>query len=194
MRKVALLAIAATAMVPVSASAATFVVDANKNTAGGGVGAQTITLTAGQGFSVSVDPSQLWSAGALPRWSNAEGLSRDFYATGDDLSQMSAGTLIGQFWGYYGQDNILAPYGTLFGRIGNSWYNIGTSYSGVAASNGVLELFFWDFDAGDNVGSLSVNAVASVPEPSTWAMMLSGFGLAGFALRRRSGKRFARVA
>jgi PEP-CTERM motif len=193
MRIVALLAIAATAMVPVSASAATYVVDANKNTAGGGVGAQTVSLTAGQGFSVSVDPNQIWAAGVIPRWSNAEGLSRDFYATGTDMSKMSSGTLIGQFWGYYGQDDVIAPYGTLFGRIGSTWYNIGTSYSGVAASNGVLELFFWDFDAGDNLGSLVVNATAAVPEPSTWAMMLSGFGLAGFALRRRAGKRIAQL-
>ena len=193
MRKVALLLIAAMAMFPALASAATYVVDATKNTAGGNVGVQTIALAAGQGFTVTADANQMWAAGVMPRWSNADGLSRDFYASGSDLSQMSTGTLIGQFWGYYGQDDVLAPYGTLFGRIGSAWYNIGSNYSGIAASNGVLELFYWDFDGGDNIGSLVVTAVSAVPEPSTWFMMLTGFGLAGFALRRRAQKPIKRL-
>ena len=33
--------------------------------------------------------------------------------------------------------------------------------------------------------STRVNAVAAVPEPTTWAMMLVGFGAVGFAMRRR---------
>lgn len=37
---------------------------------------------------------------------------------------------------------------------------------------------------GLNFGPVTVN-VAAVPEPSTWALMISGFGLAGAALRRR---------
>ena len=38
----------------------------------------------------------------------------------------------------------------------------------------------------DNV---SLNQVAAVPEPANWAMMLIGFGVAGYALRRRKGQR-----
>lgn len=34
----------------------------------------------------------------------------------------------------------------------------------------------------------SVTATAAVPEPSTWAMMLGGFGAIGFAMRRRPRK------
>ena len=30
-----------------------------------------------------------------------------------------------------------------------------------------------------------VRGVSAVPEPATWAMMISGFGMAGVALRRR---------
>ena len=36
--------------------------------------------------------------------------------------------------------------------------------------------------------------VAAVPEPATWAMMLGGFGLAGFALRRRALKATASLS
>ena len=37
---------------------------------------------------------------------------------------------------------------------------------------------------GNNIDSLTFN-VQSVPEPASWALMLTGFGLAGTALRRR---------
>ena len=44
----------------------------------------------------------------------------------------------------------------------------------------------------DNVALNS--AVAAVPEPTTWAMMLAGFGGIGFAMRRRKDKPTMRVA
>jgi PEP-CTERM motif len=40
-----------------------------------------------------------------------------------------------------------------------------------------------------NDGRPSISAVAAVPEPATWAMMLAGFGVVGFALRRRQSVR-----
>lgn len=39
---------------------------------------------------------------------------------------------------------------------------------------------------GENIGGYSLTNNA-VPEPSTWAMMILGFGLAGLGLRRRAG-------
>ena len=33
--------------------------------------------------------------------------------------------------------------------------------------------------------TISAAAVAAVPEPSTWAMLITGFGIVGFAMRRR---------
>jgi len=36
-----------------------------------------------------------------------------------------------------------------------------------------------------------VNATASIPEPSTWMIMLMGFGGLGYALRRRRGRELA---
>lgn len=35
-------------------------------------------------------------------------------------------------------------------------------------------------------GSLAITPTTSVPEPAGWAMMLLGFGIAGYAVRRRS--------
>jgi len=37
----------------------------------------------------------------------------------------------------------------------------------------------------DAVGAISTRATGGIPEPSTWAMMIAGFGLAGGTLRRR---------
>lgn len=43
-------------------------------------------------------------------------------------------------------------------------------------------------------GNASADAVAAVPEPATWAMMLVGFGGIGFAMRRRKSKVTTNVA
>ena len=56
------------------------------------------------------------------------------------------------------------------------------------------DLFNADFSYNDLSFSLTnVSAVAPVPEPSTWAMLLVGFALAGGALRQRR-KQTVRVA
>jgi len=36
--------------------------------------------------------------------------------------------------------------------------------------------------------------VSTAPEPSTWAMLVLGFGLVGGSLRRRTGSGFVRQA
>lgn len=46
-----------------------------------------------------------------------------------------------------------------------------------------------EFEPGE--GFYSFSATNSAPEPSTWALMFLGFGLAGAALRRRAGRKFA---
>jgi len=42
-----------------------------------------------------------------------------------------------------------------------------------------------DFASTTLVDDFKIGAAGGVPEPATWALMLSGFGLAGAALRRR---------
>ncbi len=61
-----------------------------------------------------------------------------------------------------------------------------TTFTGPLAA-GTYTLWLYD---GDEGAAYSFNAVtAAVPEPATWAMMLTGFGVVGFGLRRRAPER-----
>lgn len=91
--------------------------------------------------------------------------------------------------------------------------NNGTFYSTTAASNsgglnhawstpyaggdfGIPAGIFVAFEDLPNLGDIDYNdhrfvftypGVAGVPEPATWAMLIAGFGMVGFAARRRKG-------
>src|SRR5262245_57756584 len=113
MRKIGLVVLAL-AICPALASATPFVVDAKLNSTTGGTGAATLVFTAGDAFSVFVDPTDLWNAGALPRWSNADGIDGpDLIATGSDDSGQLAGTVIGSdIFGDWTQGGLTAPFGS----------------------------------------------------------------------------------
>ena len=150
------------------------------------MGAETVSLLAGQSFSVQVDPADLWSAGALPRWSNADGLSGPRWATGTDDSLQAAGTPIGRDFGLHTQAGLSAPYGTLVGQVGNgAYFVVGTSFSGLATQAGKLKLSCWDSNFGDNSQSIRARVVSGVPEPQTYAMLLAGMVAVGFVVGRR---------
>ena len=172
-----------------AAQAADFVVGAFANSSSGGIGLDTVSLNAGDSFSVMVDPTDLWSAGALPRWSNADGLTGPLFATGTDDSGEAAGTLIGADFGLHSQGNLSAAFGTLVGQIdGGDFFAIGTSFNGVASASGTLKLFYWDSNFGDNLDQVTASVtVGVVPEPETYALMLAGLGLVGWMARRRRG-------
>ena len=51
--------------------------------------------------------------------------------------------------------------------------------------NQSLQLRFANLGA-DNIGPILDNvSVSQVPEPASWAMLITGFGMVGFAARRR---------
>lgn len=68
--------------------------------------------------------------------------------------------------------------------------NGGTYYQFYTPTDLHIELENIDVDDNDQVGTYrftleSVNAAGAVPEPSTWAMLILGFGLIGGAMRSR---------
>ncbi len=173
----------------ISATAAqAVVVQAFTNSSSGGAGVSTgVLLTAGQTFTVDVDPNDLWNAGALPRWSNADGLIVKLLATGTDESGQLAGTVIGDVFPLWTQGTLTAAYGTLVGKIGSGdFFAVGTHFSGPANATGELQFYYWDSNFEDNTQFVTAT-ISGVPEPSTWAMMILGFSGIGFlAYRRRT--------
>lgn len=192
MKRAMIAALAAGLAMAGGAQAATVIVDASANSSTGGTGADTgLALTLGQLFQVLVDPNDLWNAGTPPRWSNADGLTHNIYATGTDDSGAAAGTLIGINYGMRTVAGFSAPYGALVGEIGGVFQLIGTNFNGAAWNAGELNLYYWDSNSVDNTQYITADVTSStaVPEPATWAFMIVGFGLLGGALRtKRSAK------
>ena len=140
-----------------------------------------IDLYAGETFNITSSVNDLWDAGGTQEWSTAAGLSSTVVATTTDDSGITAGTVIGKkasFGAFY--------IGELVGQIGNgAYFAIGTDYSGVAKTTGVLKLFEWDSYAYDNSGTITAD-VTAVPEPASVALMLAGVGMIAGLARRRS--------
>jgi len=139
---------------------------------GGVTHATGISLEAGQHFSIWVNPSQLWnfSGGASDYFSDANGKAGwNMQVRNPDGSAFNAliGSLVGQI-------------GTGTPGVGN-YFVIGTRFDGLANASGKLNMFYWDSDAWNNVGTVAANV--QVPEPAS--MALFGLGLLALARTRR---------
>jgi hypothetical protein len=181
----------AAALVSLSPAQATdFIVDAKANSSTGGVPLATLSLTPGEVITVSASTNDLWSAGDLPRLSDANGLVVHRIASAsDDSGPRDGTTVITEPFILWTQDGFTAPFASLVGRVGSEYQLLGTSFTGSFTNAGTLELFFWDQNNGDNSGSITAHittaAASGVPESATWAMMLVGFYGIGVAMRRR---------
>ncbi len=81
---------------------------------------------------------------------------------------------------------------------GSGFFGIGLpsglkARSGSFTSNSVWLLFDDNAVPDDNHDDLIIRATFAVPEPSTWAMMILGFGVIGLVMRRRTQQRVSFV-
>jgi hypothetical protein len=90
----------------------------------------------------------------------------------------------------FGQTIIGAHFGNIDGPAGNVtgfWlFDFGTT----GASSVVLN----NPNGFSNAAIFTTGTAPAVPEPATWAMMLFGFGIAGYAMRRRRTTALAQIA
>lgn len=175
------------------AQAATVVVQSQANSRGGSGTAFIFgPVVSGQSLTVSSSTDDLWAAGNPPRWSDANGLTYNRFATATDDSGQPVGTLIGINFGTPTIDGFTAPFGSLVGRIGSTYQLLGANYNGTTWGTGALELYYWDTNSFDNFGEITFEINAGlVPEPSTWSLAILGFGVIGGALRARRKQRTA---
>ena len=82
-----------------------------------------------------------------------------------------------------------------FSLILNQQSTLGDGVTSIGTATNAIQLNFNNFVSGTNLLNGTINighseafataaTVAAVPEPATWAMMLLGFGVIGFAMRR----------
>lgn len=181
---------AALSVMSVSAQAAIveFDVFAQGNSSTGGTALDTgIDFAMGDIISGFVAEDDVWAAGSGLRWSNANGLNTEYFASGTDESGASAGTQIGQVFGNYSSGGFSFAYGTLVGEIDGQFYELGTDFDVTTTSAGRLFLSYWDSNSSDNRGSINVsidnNAVEVSSPASLTLLLLAGIGLVGFSRR-----------
>lgn len=120
-----------------------FNVKAMQNSVSGGTGLNTaLTVEPGQLLVISVDPKDVWSAGAVDRTSNANGL----------------GNPLGGNFGLYTRGSQSFLYGSLVGSLdnGNTFFGVGTCLTMTVLTSGTLKLYYWDSNNQDNTGQIRV--------------------------------------
>ncbi|MFA5989381.1 MAG: PEPxxWA-CTERM sorting domain-containing protein [Sphingomonas sp.] len=187
--------VAATLFSAAPAGAAVVIsVSARDNSTTGGTAAATgLSFAAGQRFRITSSTNDLWSAGALPRFSDANGLVANRFATAADDSGQLVGTLIGQNFGSHSQGNLSAPFGSLVAVLGGNQFQLLGANGIFTSQGGPLNLAYFDSNSGDNFGAISFT-ISAVPEASTWALMIAGFGMVGAGMRTRRKVRVAFAA
>ena len=154
----------------------------------------------GFGWSVPVNNVDIVSNGRYgPNLSTGGAFNLDLvgYGSSGAISQTLA-TIVGQQYlvslDYSSNDGINNPTAIIAGdsTIGtitgtHAWQN----YTGLFTATSTSTTFMISEGVGGgNAGVFLDNInVSAVPEPATWAMILLGFGLIGFAMRKRSNVR-----
>ena len=113
----------------------------------------------------------------------------NFALTFTNPESISQFTQISGFQGTYGGTGVnLTGFGTYSESIFRTRSFVQYALSFVSNSGGSLKLLLGANGANDSRGPIldNVNVTSTVvPEPSTWAMLIAGFGFVGLASRRR---------
>ncbi len=111
----------------------------------------------------------------------------DYYAPQNGISNPNDATLSFNIGGVPVGSTLTA--GQPSGTPGQTWINFGTSFVASGSGSTPLELQFKGL--GVTAADFAIDRVyvtAAVPEPSTWALMLLGFGAVGGAMRMKRRK------
>jgi hypothetical protein len=111
----------------------------------------------------------------------------DYYAPANGIANPNDASLSFLINGMAAGGTLTAGSGS--GTAAQTWFNFNTSF--VALASGPASLSFEFRGLGSTAADFAIDrvyAVAAVPEPAAWGMMIGGFGLAGMAVRRRRPK------
>ena len=156
------------------------------------------------GMTNGVFPTPYWlSDDSTSRWITPTANAADSFDPSDDgyynfglsFSLTAAEAAGASFLGRFASDNIVDDIRLNGNSLGNGggfgfWTDFTANPSSFVTGDNFLLFPVRNFKQnGGNPAGLRVefqnSAVGGVPEPATWAMMITGFGLAGVALRRR---------
>lgn len=143
----------------------------------------TFTISKGDGFGSLISVSTAGGAAVRTVFGSP---STDFTDRGVPLYDEN--TL-----GGYGSFPMSTPVGASNGNnfLGLRVTFAGQSFYGFLYSTNA-QVNSYGFDSAANTGITATTDIpAAVPEPGTWAMMILGFGVIGYAMRRRTVVRFA---
>lgn len=198
---VSLTALAVAIVSPASAEAATFVINGHANIFAAGL----TTIPAVVGGPGSLPPSMALSGGETlsitangltSHWVYSPTIPAEGYAVPMHQIVNVTGSAIGN-WTTDRAMNLLGVF-TGSGAGVNSIFAIGAGGTFVAPAGATgLSFGFADtqrygtpgtsshFDNNGGAITATVVATQAVPEPATWALMLAGFGVVGYAMRSR---------
>jgi len=135
------------------------------------------------------------SFSSLGYWSGVSSASASIQVyNGDIIGVLGYDGLLGGPFGRTPYRDAAGPYATVIGDDLNVTLN-SLKFSDTGAANPASDDFTISSEADEPTGSIGmtyhVGTVAAVPEPETYAMLLAGLGLLGFAARRRKQKELA---
>lgn len=149
----------------------------------GGVGASALLFSSDNGFASS-DP--LSAAGSIVGGTINANFIDSGPADHGAVFDFGFGSLAPgaskSFSIFYGASLSEAAAFAALGAVGAEVYSFGQSRDDVSGGTPGYSTFIFGFKG---VGGTPVVPGGAVPEPSTWAMMIAGFGLVGAAMRRR---------